>query len=173
MSDSQLCVCVCIMIGCCCDANCSCSCVCVSVPVGVLAALHLCVSLRDVQWSADSGPDWGALRLAGSDQRFAQPVDHLPDPDVSGHEHVSHHAASTQAMMVVPLFVSPAGTGRHCDEPSAGSFTDVHVLARQRGPAHKAPPSKWTQPIISAQRRQQPQEQHVRRHQQRRCSDHD
>lgn len=58
-------------------------CVCLSVPAALLAALHLCESVRDLQRAAASRPHGGAVHLAASQQRFPQPLDHLPDPGVS------------------------------------------------------------------------------------------
>lgn len=54
-----------------------------SLFAGVLAAVHLSVSVRDVHWPPESCGGVGALRLAGSDQRRSEPLDHLFDADVS------------------------------------------------------------------------------------------
>lgn len=61
---------------------CVCVCVC-SVSAALLAALHLSVSLRDIQWSAESVSSFGTLLLAVYEQCSLQPLDQLPDTNVS------------------------------------------------------------------------------------------
>lgn len=50
---------------------------------GLLAAVHLSVFVRDLQWSAESSYVLRPLHLAGPDQRRPQPLDLLHDADVS------------------------------------------------------------------------------------------
>lgn len=49
----------------------------------LLAAVHLSVFVRDLQWSAESSYVLRPLHLAGTDQRRPQPLDLLHDADVS------------------------------------------------------------------------------------------
>lgn len=56
---------------------------CCSEPPALLVAVRLRVFLRDLQRSTESSSDLSSLHLAGPDKLCPQPLDLLPDSDVS------------------------------------------------------------------------------------------
>ena len=63
--------------------SCPSTCLSLSMSAGVLAALRLSVSVRDVQRSSESSGDLCPLCLARFEQHCSKPLDHLHDTDVS------------------------------------------------------------------------------------------